>query len=214
MPLRAGISTVAIYQADPLNRGREIQRYLPSPIFVMGSFLCGVPCRGSHGSAHNRVESETAAEQISQQPWPGGGSACAATGVAGRRGVFVGGRRCRAGPGAASQAPRAADSAGGLMCRAGSQVVFRPPASGAAPPAPTVAQSLRGRPLAWAQLRRGPRRGFGTPAGSEAVILPPGALASARLCTNPHLSRGPASCGACAQVSPAPRRHSARNRWR
>jgi hypothetical protein len=33
----------------------------------MGNFLCGVPCRGSHGSAHNGVGSETAAEQMSQQ---------------------------------------------------------------------------------------------------------------------------------------------------
>ena len=67
MPLRAGISTVAVYRADPISRGREIKRYLPSPIFVMGNFLCGVPCRGSHGSAHNGVGSETAAEQMSQQ---------------------------------------------------------------------------------------------------------------------------------------------------
>ncbi len=27
------------------HRGREIKRYLPLPIFVMGNFLCGVPCR-------------------------------------------------------------------------------------------------------------------------------------------------------------------------
>jgi hypothetical protein len=33
----------------------------------MGNSLCGVPCRGSHGSAHNGVGSETAAEQMSQQ---------------------------------------------------------------------------------------------------------------------------------------------------
>ncbi len=58
MPLRAGISTVAVYRADPINWGREIKRYLPLPIFVMGNFLCGVPCRGSHGSAHNRVGSD------------------------------------------------------------------------------------------------------------------------------------------------------------
>ncbi len=66
MPLRAGISTVAVYRADPINWGREIKRYLPLPIFVMGSFLCGVPCRGSHGSALNGVGSETAAVQMSQ----------------------------------------------------------------------------------------------------------------------------------------------------
>jgi hypothetical protein len=67
MLLRAGISTITVYRADPINRGREIKRYLPSPMFVMGNFLCGVPCRGSHGSAHNGVGSETAVEQMSQQ---------------------------------------------------------------------------------------------------------------------------------------------------
>jgi hypothetical protein len=67
MPLRAGISTVAVYQADPICQGCKIKRYLPSTIFVMGNFLCGVPCRGSHGSAHNGVWSETASEQMSQQ---------------------------------------------------------------------------------------------------------------------------------------------------
>jgi hypothetical protein len=71
MPLRAGISTVAVYRADPINRGREIKRYLPSPILVMGSFICGVPCRGSHGSAHSGAGSETAAEHMSQHPGPG-----------------------------------------------------------------------------------------------------------------------------------------------
>ncbi len=33
----------------------------------MGNFLCGVPHSDSHGSAHNGVGGETAAEQMSQQ---------------------------------------------------------------------------------------------------------------------------------------------------
>ncbi len=66
MPLRAGISTVAVYRADPKNRGREMKRHLPWPMFVMADFWCGVPCRGSHGSAHNGVGSEKAAEHMSQ----------------------------------------------------------------------------------------------------------------------------------------------------
>ncbi len=66
MQLRAGILTVAGYRADPINRGSKIKQYLPSPIFIMGNFLCGVPCRGLHGSAHNGVGSETASEQMSK----------------------------------------------------------------------------------------------------------------------------------------------------
>jgi hypothetical protein len=50
MPLRSSISTVLIYQADPVNRGSKIKQYLPVPIFVMGTSCVGVPCRDSHGS--------------------------------------------------------------------------------------------------------------------------------------------------------------------
>ena len=36
----------------------------------MADSLCGVPCRGSHGSAHNGVGGETAVEQVLQQAAP------------------------------------------------------------------------------------------------------------------------------------------------
>jgi hypothetical protein len=52
-------------RADPKSLGREF-RYLAWPMFVMGNFLCGVPCRDSHGSAHNGTGSATAAEHMSQ----------------------------------------------------------------------------------------------------------------------------------------------------
>ncbi len=67
MPLRGCISIAAVYRAEPISRGREIQRYLAWPMFVMGDFLCEVLCRDSHGSAHQGAGSETAVDQCTQR---------------------------------------------------------------------------------------------------------------------------------------------------